>query len=177
MIIAMAALSLAACASRPKPLGPAATNSTPPAPEAPYAPPPTPGAVTESPGAPIPGSVRDFVINAGDRVYFDYDSDALRPDASPVLEAQSSWLNRYPDVRVRVEGNCDERGTEAFNFALGARRAEAVKNFLVEHGVSPGRIQTVSYGKERPIDPGHDEAAWAKNRNAVTDITGGARGE
>ncbi|MHB8529412.1 MAG: peptidoglycan-associated lipoprotein Pal [Caulobacteraceae bacterium] len=128
-------------------------------------------------GAPIPGTVRDFVISAGDRVYFDYDSYSLRDDARPVLDAQAAWLARYPEVEVRIEGNCDERGTRDYNFALGARRANSVKDYLVGRGVSAGRIETISYGKEHPIDPGDGESAWAKNRNAHTDITQGARGE
>ncbi|HEV2364789.1 MAG TPA: peptidoglycan-associated lipoprotein Pal [Caulobacteraceae bacterium] len=122
----------------------------------------------------MPGSVRDFVINVGDRVYFDYDKHDIRDDARPVLDAQAAWLARFPQVRVRVEGNCDERGTREYNFALGGRRAAAVKDYLVRHGVDPARIDTVSYGKERPIDPGDNEEAWAKNRNAHTDITEGA---
>jgi peptidoglycan-associated lipoprotein len=176
-LIALAAVSLAACASRPKPMGPAATAATPPPSAAPYTPPPQ-APVAESPtGAPAPGSVRDFVINAGDLVYFDYNSSGLRDDARPVLDAQAAWLNRYPEVRVRVEGNCDERGTREYNFGLGASRANTVKEYLVSHGVTAARIDTVSYGKEKPIDPGDNEAAWAKNRNAHTAITEGARGE
>lgn len=114
-------------------------------------------------------------MNVGDRVYFDYDQSELRPDAQPILQAQAAWLERYPAVRVRIEGNCDERGTREYNFALGARRADAVRAFLIDHGVSAGRISSISYGKERPIDPGHDEQAWAKNRNAHTAIVEGAR--
>lgn len=123
----------------------------------------------------LPGSERDFVVNVGDRVYFDFDKYAIRADGERVLEAQAAWLNRYPAVRVRIEGNTDERGTEEYNFALGARRAEAAKTFLNLHGVSVGRIATVSYGKERPIDPGTGEEAWRHNRNAHTAIVQGAR--
>jgi peptidoglycan-associated lipoprotein len=119
--------------------------------------------------------VQDFVINAGDRVYFDYDKFAVRADASPVLDAQSAWLRRYPDVRVRIEGNCDERGSREYNFALGARRANAVREYLVAHGVDGARIDTVSYGKERPIDPGQGEDAFAHNRNGHTNIIAGAK--
>jgi len=173
----LAIISVAACASRPKPMGPVATNAPPPPAERPYAPPPQPeGAVSETQeGAIIPGSQRDFVINAGDRVYFDLDSSSLRGDAHPVLDAQAAWLSRYRAVRVRIEGNCDERGTREYNFALGASRANSVRDYLVGHGVSPSRIETVSYGKERPIDPGEDEQAWAHNRNAHTALTEGAR--
>jgi peptidoglycan-associated lipoprotein len=123
----------------------------------------------------LPGTVQDFVINAGDRVYFDYDRSELRDDARPVLAAQAAWLRRYPEVQVRIEGNCDERGTREYNFALGARRAAAVKDFLAIHGVTAARIATISYGKERPIDPGSGEDAWRRNRNAHTAIVAGAR--
>jgi peptidoglycan-associated lipoprotein len=126
-------------------------------------------------GGPLPGSIRDFVVNVGDRAYFDFDQYLIRQDAQPILAAQASWLKRYPEVRVRIEGNCDERGTREYNFALGARRANSAKEFLVEHGVDPGRITTVSYGKERPIDPGAGEEAWQHNRNAHTDITSGTQ--
>ena len=92
-----------------------------------------------------------------------------------MLDAQSAWLMRYPQVVVRIEGNADERGTREYNFALGARRAESVRAYLVSRGVANGRIETVSYGKERPIDPGSNEAAWQRNRNSHTAITGGSR--
>ena len=92
-----------------------------------------------------------------------------------MLEAQAAWLNRYRAVRVRIEGNCDERGTREYNFALGARRAQSVRDFLVSRGVDPSRIEVISYGKERPIDPGSGEDAWSHNRNGHTQITSGAR--
>jgi len=119
--------------------------------------------------------MQDFVVSVGDRVYFDYDQFNIRPDAQPVLAAQAAWLNRYPSVRVRIEGNADERGTREYNFALGARRADAVKEFLTARGVSSSRIATVSYGKDRPIDGGSGETAWQHNRNAHTAILDGAR--
>jgi len=176
-LIAAAGLSLAACASHPKPMGPVATNTPPPPPSGPppqsYGAPP-PGPVQQNGGAPIPGSMRDFVINVGDRVYFDFDKYSVRDDARPILDAQASWLNRYPAVRVRIEGNCDELGTREYNFALGARRASAVKDYLMEHGVSSARIDTVSYGKEHPVDLGEGDEARAHNRNAHTAITSGA---
>ena len=123
---------------------------------------------------PAPGSVQDFVVNVGDRVYFDYDQYAIRGDAQPVLAAQAAWLSRYQSVRVRIEGNCDERGTREYNLALGARRANSVRDFLVAHGVASSRIETVSFGKEKPVDPGTGEDAWAHNRNGHTAITAGA---
>jgi peptidoglycan-associated lipoprotein len=133
-----------------------------------------PPPVSAAPIGPVPGSEKDFVVNVGDRVYFDLNQYAIRGDAAPILAAQAMWLNRYPAVMVRIEGNCDERGTREYNLALGARRASSVRDFLVARGVSPSRITTISYGKERPIDPGAGEDAWAKNRNGHTAITAGA---
>jgi peptidoglycan-associated lipoprotein len=123
----------------------------------------------------LPGSERDFIVNVGDRVYFDFDKYDIRTDAQPLLAAQATWLTRYPAVQVRIEGNCDERGTREYNLALGARRANAVREFLVAHGVAGERITTVSYGKEKPVDAGTGEEADAHNRNAHTAITGGVR--
>ena len=175
-LIALAGGWMAACSSHPKPMGPVATNSPPPPPPAGSYGAPPPGSVeqSEAAGAPAPGSVRDFVINVGDRVYFDFDIDNVRDDARPILDAQAGWLNHYPMVRVRIEGNCDELGTREYNFALGARRANSVKDYLIEHGVSDARIDTVSYGKEHPIDLGEGEDAQGHNRNAHTAITSGA---
>ena len=168
-LIAGVTLSIAACASHPKPTpAPQPQPQQPPA-QQPYTPPPA------QPSGPVPGSTQDFVISAGDRVFFDFDAYAIRPDAAQSLAAQADWLKRYPGVRVRVEGNCDERGTVEYNFALGARRANSVKEFLVAHGVSAARIDTVSYGKARPIDGGSGEDAWQHNRNAHTTLTDGAR--
>jgi len=174
-VAAMAGAALTACASHPPP--PPAAPIGPPPHEG--GPPPSSGYEGGPPGAvsrgPLPGTEQDFVINIGDRVYFDFDAATIREDAGPILSAQAGWLSHYPDVRVRIEGNCDERGTREYNFALGARRADAVRDFLVAHGIAAGRITTISYGKEQPIDPGQDEAAWAKNRNAHTAIVQGAR--
>lgn len=169
-----AALALVdACASHPK------RPSPPPPPPAPAPPPPESGTPAPPEGAtqgqPLPGSAQDFTINVGDRIYFDLDRSDIRADAQPILAAQAGWLSRYASVTVRIEGNCDERGTREYNFALGARRANAVRDYLVAHGVAAGRITTISYGKERPLDPGSDEQAWARNRNARTAITDGAR--
>lgn len=171
-LVALAGASLAACASRPMPL--AEPQKSPPAPSAerPYTPPPPPEAVQSQM---LPGSQRDFAVSVGDRVYFDLDQYTIRDDARAILEAQATWLNRYPAVRIRVEGNADERGTREYNFALSARRASAVRTFLVERGVAAARMSTVSYGKERPIDPGTSEQAMARNRNAHTEIIDGAR--
>jgi peptidoglycan-associated lipoprotein len=164
--------ALAAC-STPKPPPPASVNNQPPprpAPERPR----NPG-VAQAPTGPVPGSIQDFVVNVGDRVYFDYDKYDVRADAQPVLSAQAAWLVKYPSVKVRIEGNADERGTREYNLALGGRRANSVKEFLVSHGVAADRIETISYGKEMPIDPGNTEEAYAKNRNGHTAITSGAQ--
>jgi peptidoglycan-associated lipoprotein len=168
-LIAGVALSLAACASHPKPT----PQPEPQQPQAPYTPPAEP--MHQQPAGPVPGSTQDFVISAGDRVFFDFDAYSIRPDAAQSLATQAEWLKRYPGVRIRIEGNADERGTVEYNFALGGRRANSVKEFLVAHGVSAARIDTVSYGKARPIDGGEGEDAWAHNRNAHTTLTDGAR--
>ena len=172
-LAATAALSVSACAKKPKPTFPtqapsAGSPATPPRADA--APP-----VTGQPTGPVPGSAQDFVVNVGDRVYFDTDKYDVREDARPLLDAQTQWLRRYSSVRVRIEGNADERGTREYNLALGARRANAVRDHLVRAGVSADRISTISFGKEQPIDPGSGEEAWQKNRNARTAIVDGAR--
>jgi len=172
-MIGLAAASLAACASRPKPAGPAEPATQPSQPLPPTQQPQGPDSPINQ-GA-LPGSVQDFVINIGERIYFATDSYDVTPDAQAVLAAQAQWLNRYPAVRVRIEGNADERGTREYNLALGARRANAVREMLISQGVAASRIESLSYGKERPIDPGAGEDAWAKNRNARTAITDGAR--
>lgn len=123
------------------------------------------------PGQPVPGSQEDLEVNVGDRVFFEYDSSVLTPEATQTLDGQAAWLKQYPDVIVTIEGHADERGTREYNLALGDRRANAVKNYLVALEASPDRILTISYGEERPADPGHDESAWAKNRRAVTVVS------
>jgi len=171
LLVGLSAVSIAACASHPKPQpsAPAAPPEAPP-PPSPEAPPPPPAAQ-----GPIPGSVQDFVVNVGDRVYFDLDKYEIRADAAPILDAQAAWLRKYDQVQVRIEGNCDERGTREYNLALGARRANSIRDYLLAHGIPASRITTISYGKERPIDPGTGEDAWAHNRNGHTAITQGAR--
>ena len=171
-MIGLATASLAACASRPKPAGPAEPTTQPSQPMPPEQQPQAPQSPINQ-GA-LPGSVQDFVINIGERIYFDTDSYDVRSDAQPTLAAQAQWLNRYPAVRVRIEGNADERGTREYNLALGARRAESIRNYLVNRGVPAGRIDTISYGKERPIAFGSSEDSWARNRNGHTAIAGGA---
>lgn len=119
-------------------------------------------------GQAAPGTQEDLVQSVGDRIFFQTDSSALTDQARATLDRQAAWLQRYPRVNVLVAGNCDERGTEEYNLALGQRRANADRDYLVAHGIAAGRIQTISYGKDRPTDPASTPAAWAKNRNAIT---------
>jgi peptidoglycan-associated lipoprotein len=121
-----------------------------------------------------PGSEQDFSVNVGDRVYFDLDSHTLRADALPRLADQARWLQQYPRIQVRIEGNADERGTREYNLALGARRAQSVRAWLVSQGVAANRIDVISYGKERPIASGSTDADHARNRNGHTAIVSGA---
>ncbi len=116
---------------------------------------------------PTPGTQAHLDANVGDRMFFMYDSAELSAVARRQLQQQAAWLRQFPNTRVVVEGHCDERGTREYNIALGDRRAVVVKNYLVALGVSADRIDTISYGKERPIDPMQTESAWSKNRRAV----------
>ncbi len=173
-LVGVAAASLAACATKkPMPTRVDVPVQTQPAPRTEL--PPAPPSVTQQPMSALPGSAQDFVVNVGDRVYFDTDSHDVRADAQPLLDAQSTWLRRYGSVKVRIEGNADERGTREYNLALGARRANSVREYLVGQGVTIDRISTISFGKESPLDSGSGEASWAKNRNARTAVVSGAR--
>lgn len=120
---------------------------------------------------PRAGSAEDFVVNVGDRVFFDFDKYNLKPEARETLQRQAEWLKKFPSTTVAIEGHADERGTREYNLALGERRANSVKNYLVALGVNPNRIRTISYGKERPAVTGSNEAAWSQNRRAVTVVT------
>jgi len=115
-----------------------------------------------------PGSVADFQQNVGDRVYFDTDMSAFKADGRATLDKQAAWLKKYTNYPITVEGHCDERGTREYNFALGERRANAARQYLIAQGLPADRIKTISYGKERPVVPGSDEGAWARNRVAIT---------
>ena len=99
-------------------------------------------------------------------IFFDYDRYEIRSDAVPVLEANAQWLKNHPTVKILIEGHCDERGTEEYNLALGEKRAKSTMDYLISLGISPDRMKIISYGKSQPLDPGHDETAWAKNRRA-----------
>ncbi|HXY59397.1 MAG TPA: peptidoglycan-associated lipoprotein Pal [Methylocystis sp.] len=120
-----------------------------------------------------PGSPQDFVVNVGDRVFFETDSTDLTSTAQATLDKQAEWLNRYSRYSFTIEGHADERGTREYNFALGARRAEAAKSYLASRGVAASRIRTVSYGKERPVAVCDDISCWSQNRRAVTVLAGG----
>jgi peptidoglycan-associated lipoprotein len=152
-IFAAAAL-LAACESAPTDTGTKSTAATPPA----------------APAKPsiAPGSEQDFIANVGDRVFFDYDKFALRADAKATLDKQVAWLKKYPTYKLTVEGHADERGTREYNLALGERRANSVREYLAGNGLTKDRVKTISYGKERPVALGSNEAAWSQNRRSVT---------
>lgn len=115
-----------------------------------------------------PGSQQDLEVNVGDRVFFGFDSATLDDTARQTVERQATWLQQFSGTTVTIEGHCDERGTTEYNLALGERRATAVKDYLVALGIDPARVLTISYGEERPADPGHTESAYALNRRAVT---------
>lgn len=176
------AATLSACASTPKavPLAPVAVTAPTPVYAAPTQ------EVAEAPlaapvmdmYAPIPGSAEDFAYRAGgeSRVYFDYNQYRLSVAAIDALRMQADWLKQYDNVTAVVEGHADERGTREYNLALAARRADSVRSYLVGQGVSPSRLTTVSYGKERPIDGRASEEGWARNRNGNTNLMSGTVG-
>jgi peptidoglycan-associated lipoprotein len=152
------AVVLAGCETKPPP--------------APPAPPPAPVA-TPAPSI-VPGSAEDLRVNVGDTVHFDYDKYGVLDSDKATLQRQAAWLAKFPSIKVTVEGYCDERGTREYNIALGAKRANAVKEYLVSLGVSAARVDTISYGKEKPICTDSNEACWAQNRRGVTIIASGA---
>lgn len=157
-LLITSSLVLAGCAKKaPEELPPAPAGTTEPT-----APPPS------GPGY-SPGSQGDFMANTmSDRILFELDSYTVDSEDQTVLQSQAQWLAQYPNARITIEGHADERGTRDYNLALGERRANAAKNYLASLGVSPARMTTVSYGKERPEALGSNEAAWAQNRRAVT---------
>ncbi len=171
-LAAAVAFTVSACASNPPPEpepAPAPTETavvTPPR----VSPPPSPPPAATPPPGPAAGSRADFSAKATDRVYFDYDQYNLDDADRRALNAQVAWLKQYPTTRVEVQGHADERGTKDYNIALGARRAESVASYLKAQGIAADRIGTISFGKDKPLDPGHDEAAWARNRNSFTNI-------
>ena len=119
-------------------------------------------------GAAAPGSQQDFVVNVGDRVFFETDSSELTPQARETLDKQAQWLGLYSHYAFTIEGHADERGTREYNIALGARRAQTVRDYLISRGVAGQRMHTISYGKERPVAVCDDISCWSQNRRAVT---------
>jgi peptidoglycan-associated lipoprotein len=121
-----------------------------------------------SAGVATPGSQQDFVVNVGDRVFFETDSSELTPQARSTLDKQAQWLAQYGNYAFTIEGHADERGTREYNIALGARRAQTVRDYLISRGVAANRMRTISYGKERPVAICDDISCWSQNRRAVT---------
>jgi peptidoglycan-associated lipoprotein len=121
-----------------------------------------------SAGVASPGSQQDFVVNVGDRVFFETDSSELTPQARSTLDKQAQWLQQYGSYAFAVEGHADERGTREYNIALGARRAQTVRDYLAARGVQAARMRTISYGKERPVAVCNNISCWSQNRRAVT---------
>jgi peptidoglycan-associated lipoprotein len=143
----LAGLSMAACSTNPNQLT---------------------GANAGLAGSAAPGSAQDFVVNVGDRVFFESDSTELTPQSVATLDKQAEWLQRYNRYAFTVEGHADERGTREYNIALGARRAQTVRDYLISRGVQGNRMRTISYGKERPVAVCNDISCWSQNRRAVT---------
>ncbi len=150
---ALAALALLAACSDDKPMTTGAASSS--------------GATT---AGIVPGSEEDLKTNVGDRVFYSFNNSGLDADGKGTLDRQSAWLGKYGSVAVEIAGNCDERGTEEYNIALGQRRANSARDYLVAKGVAPARITTISYGKDRPVALGSNEDAWKQNRNAITSV-------
>lgn len=161
MIAAITMLAVGACAKK-------APDVLPPAPDGSGT-----DVGTDTGTGVIPGSQEDFVANvSSDRIFFGFDQYNVDAEDQATLRSQAQWLQRYPAVRVTLEGHADERGTRDYNIALGERRANAAKNYLASLGIDPSRIGVISYGKERPAALGSDEQAYAQNRRAVTVVIG-----
>jgi len=162
ILVSVAAFALAGCAKK------STTAETLPTPPSDYAD-PTPSAPSSVSNAPVPGSHADFLASVtSDSIYFGTDGYDVDSEDQAVLRSQAQWLSRYPSKQITIEGHADERGSREYNIALGERRANAAKNYLGTLGIATSRISVISYGKERPIAVGSDEAAWAQNRRAVT---------
>jgi peptidoglycan-associated lipoprotein len=144
------ALAMSACANNPRPDSDLASKDS----------------------AAPPGSARDFALNAGDLVYFSTDSSDLTPEAQQTLSNQARWLKQYGQHTITIEGHADERGTREYNIALGAKRAQAVRDFLARNGISASRLRTVSYGREKPVAVCGDISCWSQNRRAQTVLNG-----
>jgi peptidoglycan-associated lipoprotein len=153
--VAAAILMVAACSSTSENAGASTTPSS-------------------SQSSVVPGTQQDLVTNVGDRVFFDFDKSVLKDEGKATLQRQAAWMKLYPNLTFTLEGHADERGTREYNLALGGRRAAAAKDYLVSLGVDAARINTVSYGKERPVCLESNENCWSQNRRAVTVVAEGA---
>ena len=163
LVSAFLVLFVAACATKPKDASDSSGSGSSSSDSS------VEGTISETAGSGIvKGSQEDLIVNVGDRVFFGYDSSDLDSDALELLQDQVAWLKQNSNVSVTIEGHCDERGTREYNLALGEKRAQAVKNYLIGLGISPDRVSTVSYGKERPAVVGSNDGAWAQNRRSVT---------
>jgi peptidoglycan-associated lipoprotein len=134
----------------------------------------TDGAQGTAAGAATPGSQQDFVVNVGDRVFFETDSTELTTTSRATLDKQAQWLTNYGQYSFTIEGHADERGTREYNIALGARRAQVARDYLVSRGIAAARMRTISYGKERPVAVCNDISCWSQNRRAVTVLNAGS---
>ncbi|TDI30613.1 MAG: OmpA family protein [Acidobacteria bacterium] len=164
LVLLVSLAGVTGCKKKPpvEPTQPAPPPAAEPAPE----PPPPPPAPEPEP-APEPARPSLATLNAQLRlIHFDFDKSAIREDALPILDANAALMQKYPDLKVVIEGHCDERGTIEYNLALGDRRATVARSEMSARGVDSGRISTISYGEERATDPGHNESAWAMNRRA-----------
>ena len=163
LVSAFLVLFVAACATKPKDAADSSGSGSSSSDSS------VEGSISETAGSGIvKGSQEDLIVNVGDRVFFGYDSSDLDSDALELLQDQVAWLKQNSNVSVTIEGHCDERGTREYNLALGEKRAQAVKNYLIGLGINPDRVSTVSYGKERPAVVGSNDGAWAQNRRSVT---------
>ncbi|MFN3677552.1 MAG: peptidoglycan-associated lipoprotein Pal [Sphingomonas pseudosanguinis] len=167
LVVAAMALAIAGCAKkRPAVLPPAPVDQN-------AGVDPNAGQTNPGDGTIVPGSDADFKRSVtSNTVHFGLDQYDIDPEARAILDSQAAWLQRYPNVRITIEGHCDERGTREYNLALGDRRANAAKNYLAARGVTADRMTVISYGKERPAALGSDEASYAENRRAVTIVLG-----
>ena len=154
VVVVLLVVALAACSRNPGGVGANGGTLT--------------GVGNMGPGGGAPGSQQEFVVSIGDRVFFETDSTSLTSEAQQTLLKQAAWLQQYPNYRIMIEGHADERGTREYNFALGARRASVVVNFLVSQGIAAARLTSKSFGKERPVAICNDISCWSQNRRAVT---------
>ena len=169
-------LAVTACHKKKPETAPTPVNppsaATPQPPPPPPAPPPAP---MNTGGTSLDAAAAGRVATMSDRIHFDYDKSDIKPDDTPRLDGKAALLKQFSALRIRITGHCDERGSDQYNIALGMRRATAAKTYLVQLGIDAARIEVASLGREVPIDPGHDESAWAQNRRDEFDIIAGSQ--